>query len=95
MKKEKEPKEIIIYQAKDGAIELRGDFKHENIWASQEQIVDLFSVDQSVVSRHVNNIFRSGEVNKKSNMQKIMRLLCKRWLAFKIFCQNTSRLIQK
>ena len=67
MKKNK----LIIYQAKTGAIELRGDFDSETIWATQAQIVDLFSVDQSVVSRHVRNIFKDGEIEEKSNMQKM------------------------
>lgn len=35
------------------------------------QIVRLFDVDQSVVSRHINNIFKDGEIPKKSNMQKM------------------------
>jgi prophage maintenance system killer protein/prophage antirepressor-like protein len=64
-------KEMIIYQAKTGAIELKGDFKHETIWATQAQIVSLFGVDQSVVSRHINNVFKDGEVDSKSNMQKM------------------------
>jgi len=62
---------VIIYQAKTGAIELRGDFTRETIWASQAQIVDLFGVDQSVVSRHIKNIFKDGEIEEKSNMQKM------------------------
>lgn len=63
--------ETVIYQAKSGALELRGDFTRETIWATQAQIVDLFRVDQSVVSRHINNIFKDGEIEKKSNMQKM------------------------
>ncbi len=63
--------EIIVYQNKSGAIEFKGDFQKETIWANQMQIVKLFGVDQSVVSRHVNNIFRDGEIDKKSNMQKM------------------------
>jgi hypothetical protein len=70
MKNKKEQK-LIIYQAKNGAIELKGDFKHETIWATQKQIKDIFGIDQSVVSRHINNIFKSKEVDKKSNMQKM------------------------
>jgi death-on-curing family protein len=62
---------LIIYQAKNGAIELRGDFSRETIWATQAQIVELFGVDQSVVSRHVQNIFKDGEIEEKSNMQKM------------------------
>jgi prophage maintenance system killer protein len=64
-------KVTAIYQAKNGAIELRGDFKHETIWATQAQIVELFTVDQSVVSRHIRNIFKDGEIEEKSNMQKM------------------------
>jgi prophage maintenance system killer protein len=61
----------VVYQAKNGAIELRGDFSHETLWATQAQIVDLFGVDQSVVSRHIKNVFNDAEVDRKSNMQKM------------------------
>ena len=64
-------KGVIIYQAKNGAIELKGDFKRETIWATQDQIVNLFDVDQSVVSRHIRNVFKDGEIEEKSNMQKM------------------------
>ncbi len=63
--------QIIIYQAKSGAIELKGDFAHETVWATQAQIVKLFAIDQSVVSRHIKNIFKDGEIEEKSNMQKM------------------------
>jgi prophage antirepressor-like protein len=62
---------VVIYQARNGAIELRGDTTKDTIWATQAQIVELFGVDQSVVSRHVKNIFNDGEVDEKSNMQKM------------------------
>jgi len=62
---------LIVYQAKSGAIELRGDFSRETIWATQAQIVNLFNVNQSVVSRHIQNIFKDGEIEEKSNMQKM------------------------
>lgn len=64
-------KKPVIYQAKDGAIELRGDFDRETIWASQSQIVNIFDISQSVASRHIRNIFKDGEVSEKSNMQKM------------------------
>jgi hypothetical protein len=70
-KKQKTKRNLVIYQAKNGAIELRGDFGHENIWATQDQIKNIFEIDQSVISRHINNIFKSEEINKKSNMQKM------------------------
>ncbi len=70
-KKKEQQNKVVIYQAKNGAIELRGDFSHQTVWATQAQIVNLFSVDQSVVSRHIKNIFQDGEIEEKSNMQKM------------------------
>ena len=70
-KLEKKKNEVVIFQSKSGAIELRGDFAHETIWATQAQVVNLFGVDQSVVSRHIRNILKDGEIEKKSNMQKM------------------------
>lgn len=64
-------KNAVVYQAPSGALELRGDFEHETLWATQGQIVDLFDVDQSVVSRHIRNVFKDGEIESKSNMQKM------------------------
>lgn len=71
MKKLTSKNDSLIYQGKDGAIELRGDARKETIWATQAQIVNLFGINQSVVSRHINNIFKDAEVDKKSNMQKM------------------------
>ena len=62
---------IVIYQGKNGEITFKGDVKQETVWASQAQIVELFGVDQSVVSRHIRNIFKDGEIVGKSNMQKM------------------------
>src|SRR3989338_7254351 len=62
---------VIIYQAKSGAIELRGDFSRGTVWATQAQIVNLFNVNQSVVSRHIHNLFKDKEIEEKSNIQKM------------------------
>ncbi|MEO8691717.1 MAG: virulence protein RhuM/Fic/DOC family protein [Candidatus Saccharimonas sp.] len=62
---------LVIYQAANGAIELPVDAANETIWASQAQIADMFSIDQSGVARHIMNIFDSDEVVEKSNMQKM------------------------
>ena len=67
----KKPKELVIFQAKNGAIELNKDLKADTIWASQSDIVTLYEKDQSVISRHINSIFKDVEIDKKSNMQKM------------------------
>jgi len=61
---------LVIYQAKSGAIELRGDFKHETVWATLDQISDVFGRDKSVISRHFSNIFKEKELDKNSVVAK-------------------------
>ena len=62
---------IEIYQADEGAIEVRLDGEHDTVWLSQTQLVALFQRDQSVISRHVRNVFKDGELTRESNMQKM------------------------
>jgi hypothetical protein len=57
--------DIILYQTKDGAVELREDIAEETVWANLEQIATLFERDKSVVSRHIKNIFKEGELDEK------------------------------
>jgi len=66
----KNEKNLIIYQAKSGAIELKGDYKAETIWASLDQIAVVFDRDKSVISRHLSNIFKEKELDKKSVVAK-------------------------
>jgi prophage maintenance system killer protein len=69
IKKEKNTK-MFIYQAKSGAIELRGDFGKETIWATLDQIAVVFGRDKSVISRHLSNIFTEKELDKNSVVAK-------------------------
>ena len=71
MSKRKSDNDLVVFQTKTGALQLRQDTSTETIWATQAQIVQLFAVDQSVVSRHIKKIFEDREVNKKSTMQKM------------------------
>ncbi|MHB1324071.1 MAG: RhuM family protein [Coriobacteriia bacterium] len=61
---------IVVYSAQDVELSLPFDSEHETVWATQAQIEELFGVDQSGVSRHIRNIFKSAEVDRESNMQK-------------------------
>ena len=63
--------EIIIYQTEDGQTKIETHFENETVWLTQEQIVRLFQRDQSVISRHIKNVFDEGELDKESNMQKL------------------------
>ncbi|MFA6306083.1 MAG: RhuM family protein [Candidatus Gracilibacteria bacterium] len=59
---------IIIYQAKTGAIELKEDVSAETIWATLQQIADLFETDKSGISRHIKNILNSEELDFKATV---------------------------
>jgi prophage maintenance system killer protein len=62
---------IEIYQTSSGSIEFKGDLTHETIWASLDQIAKLFNRDKSGISRHIKNIFKSGELDIDSTVAKI------------------------
>lgn len=67
MKKEtKKKNKVMIFQSKKGGIELRGDYKKDTIWASQQQIADIFNVERSVITKHVRNILKDKELDEKS-----------------------------
>lgn len=42
---------------------------NETVWLSQVQMTMLFSVDRTVITRHVNNVFKEKELEEKSNVQ--------------------------
>ena len=57
--------ELAVYQSETGAIELKGDWQNETIWATQAHIADLFEVDRTVVTKHIRNILKFGELDSK------------------------------
>lgn len=60
------PQEVVIYQAKNGAIEFRGDCNNETVWATQAQIALVFELERSVVTKHIKNIFSDKELDENS-----------------------------
>lgn len=67
----KDYKELAIFQTNSGSIEIRTDAKNATVWLTQADLSAIFEKDQSVISRHLKNIFKDGEVEEKSNMQKM------------------------
>ena len=63
--------EIIIYQSPDGQTQLDVQMDKQTVWLSQAQMALLFERDQSVISRHIRNVFVEGELEEKSNMQNL------------------------
>lgn len=66
MRIKKDTKQIVIFQAKSGAIELRGDYRKETIWATQVQIAEVFQAERSVITKHIRNILKDKELDADS-----------------------------
>ena len=59
--------EIILYQP-DSSLKLEVRLENETVWLTQAQMAELFGRNQSVISRHIANIFKEEELDEKSNM---------------------------
>ena len=62
--------EIVLFESSDHAVKLEVAVNHETVWLTQAQMTTLFGVDRTVITRHVNNVFRE-EVPEESNVQKM------------------------
>ena len=60
--------EIVLFETADNEVSLQVQMQDETVWLTQSQMVELFGRDVSVISRHINNVFKEGEVDKKSNL---------------------------
>jgi hypothetical protein len=58
--------ELLLYTAEDGRIRVQVRLCDETIWLSINQMAELFGVDKSGISRHLKNIFESGELSRDS-----------------------------
>lgn len=61
--------EIVLFENQN--VKLEVSMKDETVWLTQEQMSNLFGKDRTVITRHINNIFKDGELEEKSNVQKM------------------------
>ena len=55
---------IVIYQTKDGKTSIDVKLENETVWLTQAQMADLFQKDRTVIGRHINNVYREGELER-------------------------------
>ena len=72
-----EKNQIEIYRLADGGIELNVKLENDTVWLTQNQMAELFGKDQSVIARHIANVFKEEEVTEESNMQILHNTLYK------------------
>lgn len=62
--------DIIIYQTEDGLTKIDVKFEGDTVWLTQEQMSELFQRDKSVITRHIQNIYKEGELMRESTSAK-------------------------
>ena len=66
--------DIIIYQTEDGEIKLDVKMEKETVWLTQAQMGELFQKDRTVIGRHINNIYKEGELEKHITCAKFAHM---------------------
>ena len=56
--------EIVLYRSQDGKAALDVRLEGETLWLSLNQIAGLFERDKSVISRHLSNVYKTGELDR-------------------------------
>ena len=60
--------QIIIYQTDDDQTQIDVRMENDTVWLTQAQMADLFQKDRTVISRHIRNVFKEGELEKENNV---------------------------
>ena len=58
--------QIQIFQSADGTVQLDVSLLGETVWLSQVQMSELFGRERSVITKHINNVFKDGELGRDS-----------------------------
>jgi len=66
--------DIIVYQAKNGAIELRTDTSQNTVWANQKEIAQVFGVTPQNITIHLKRIFAEGELSERSTCKESLQV---------------------
>lgn len=66
--------EVLLYTAPGGKVKVEIFLHDENIWLTQAKIAELFSVDRSVITKHLKNIYETLELSKEATCAKIAQV---------------------
>ena len=64
-------KDLILYQSENGNVQVEVLYDNEDFWLTQKTMAELFNVAENNITYHLQNIFKSGELDKNSVTQKI------------------------
>ena len=71
---QKDVSSIEIFTTKDGKTEIHVELDGETVWLNQYQLEELFVTDRTSITRHISNIYRSGELDKGATSAKIAQV---------------------
>ncbi len=57
---------VVLYQTPDGATSLDVRLEQETVWLTQDQMGELFGRERSVITKHLRNVFKDGELDEAS-----------------------------
>ena len=60
--------QVILYKLADNSLELQVQLDYETVWLSQKQMAEVFSVDKRTINEHLQNIFHTKELYKKTTI---------------------------
>ena len=63
--------QMVLYHSDDGTVSVSAYIKDEDLWITQKAMSELFGIDKSGISRHLKNIFQTGELDEKVVVAKI------------------------
>ena len=69
-----EQNKIVIYQTEDGQTQIDVRLENDTVWLTQAQMADLFQKDRTVITRHINNIYRVDELEREVTCAKIAQV---------------------
>lgn len=59
-----ERQKIVFYQSKDGSAKLEVHLEEDTVWLNQQQMSMLFDRDYKTISKHINNAYKEGELER-------------------------------
>ncbi|MEG1009697.1 MAG: RhuM family protein [Clostridia bacterium] len=66
--------DIIFYEDEEGNVKIEVMLQDENVWLNSNAISNLLNVDRTVITKHINNIYKEQELNENSTCAKIAQV---------------------
>ncbi|MFB1486130.1 MAG: virulence protein RhuM/Fic/DOC family protein [Thiocapsa sp. C3-sup] len=66
--------EILVYEAPDGGVRVDVRLERETVWLTQQQMTELFGRERSVITKHIGNVFKEGELEASATCAKFAQV---------------------